>query len=165
MARISLVVCDLCKENIEGAAVYGITLVRYNDTGDEYKEDKGEICPNCYRSLVDRLNKEVKPESWVHPRSQQAPSNPRQSLQCVGVVDGDQELALGRSDAGGVLDGSKKIINGETVIPSQGICQTGQVRWSSKTKKKKPDCKHNRKSLGPDEELICLECEQVLGKV
>jgi len=154
MARISLVVCDLCKENIEGAAVYGIALIRYNDTGEEYKENKGEICPNCYRSLVSRLNKEVEPASWLPPRAQQAPSNSRQSLRCVGVQD-DGSGVVGVSDAVERPPGSKKLCEGEFKVPSQAHI----------VPREKPNCKHDRKSFADNGELICLECSELLGKV
>lgn len=60
MARISLIICDLCKNQMnteESQEEYSVTLSSLNET-----ETSGEICFKCYKSLLNRLKSPEKLE-------------------------------------------------------------------------------------------------------
>jgi len=150
MARISLVICDLCKEKIEDEAIFGIVLTSRDEMGTN-----GEICKNCFRSLLSRLKSSPETVLQTRLRTQGGPNNSPQSLRCIGVQDGGSGVVLGVSDAVSHPEGSKELSDGEFKVPSQ----------AHTIPREKSSCNHDRKSFADNGEVICLECSELLGNV
>lgn len=101
MARISLVICDLCKEKIapKHDGLYEISLIK---NGKDAQLEAGEICSKCYRALLNRLMSEekLKAQSVVTQQSrviqtQDEPTKRTQSKSGKNIpTDGLEEFEL-----------------------------------------------------------------------
>lgn len=66
MARINLIICDLCKEQIKekDSGIYEITLTANKGVD----ADNGEVCPDCYNALLQRLKSPNGPKILQRPQ-------------------------------------------------------------------------------------------------
>lgn len=175
MARISMIVCDLCKEEIkEDETAYAIVLSLCVDDNKSRgikrpgKEESGEICVNCHRSLVSRLNKSpadllrAPKMPLTFPPAAINPQKPAQFLDCITTNVGAAGLQVGKSATVEFSDGpinsvdAKQIGDGEFKVASRAHTIPRQLP---------PKCTHDKKSFGDDGKFICLVCQEVLGSV
>ncbi len=170
MARISMIVCDLCKEEIkEDDTAYAIVLSSYvNGNKNSESQENGEICRNCHRSLVIRLNKSptdllrASQMALTFPNKPINPQKPAQFLDCFGIELGATGQNFGKSAAVGL---SESQINSET---AQQLAE-GEFKVKSRAhlieRLPPPKCNHDKKSFGDDGKFICLLCDEILGAV
>lgn len=171
-----MIVCDLCKEEIkEGDTEYSIVLssCKDDDAGSRGiqrpgNEESGEICRNCHRSLVNRLNKSpadllrAPQMALIFPNKPINPQQPAQFLDCVGVELGATGQKIGKSTAVGL---SAPRFNSETAQQlSDGEFKVKSVAHMIQ-QPPSPKCNHDKKSFGDDGRFICLLCDEVLGAV
>lgn len=153
MARISMTICDLCKEEIkEDDTEYSIVLSSCKDSkatarGTKVPADlnSGEICCNCHRSLLARLKKS--PADLLRPINSQRSSGPFS----------ETHLFSGRTAPSAPRDSVEdlfQLADGEFRVPSQA---------HTVPRAAEPECHHDKKSFGDDGKFICLSCNEVLG--
>lgn len=170
-----MTVCDLCKEEIkEDDTAYAIVLSSCKNNTQSRgiqspgNEKSGEICANCHRSLLNRLNKSpadllrVPQMALTFPSSPINPQKPAQFLDCTGIELGTTGQNLGKSAAVGLFGGQineagvKLLADGEFKVES---------RAHMIKRPPSPECNHDKKSFGDDGRFICLLCDEVLGTV
>ncbi len=146
MAKISMIICDLCNKEIKDSTVYEITLSSFEK---ERIDKAGEICLICYRSLLGRLNKAAHlPMVWSRESKPQTADNPEQSLDCIGVTDGSP-TTLGKSTFISTPTAIKSE-DGEFKVPS--LAHTIKHEVVRK-------CTHDRTRMSEDgNSFNCLDC-------
>lgn len=78
MARISLIICDLCKIQMTEEESRQDNCVTLLSLGEE--KQTGEICPKCFKSLMHRLTSVEKPVVVTKSPAQSAPLLDQKSL-------------------------------------------------------------------------------------
>ena len=181
MARISMIVCDLCKEEIkEDDTSYDIVLSSYKkkplksgslvrvEESQPKSQEEGEICSNCHRSLVARLNKlpddilRTQKIALTFPNKPINPHEPAQFDWPLAPLTG----AIGQKSGENVSD---ELSEGQ--INSQKAKQLSEGEFKVKSRAhmikrpKYPKCTHDKKSFGDNGKFICLLCQEILGAV
>jgi len=135
MARISMILCDLCKQEIkyEDGTDYGIILFKLKENKE--KKEEGEICLKCYRSLLNR----VKSPCGL-PKKTETKTEPK-------IKDSkDTNVESTRKEI-------NQIAEGEYRVPSRAHL----------IKHKESECSHDKKTFIGDGKFMCKECKEVLS--
>ena len=150
MAKISMTICDLCKEEIKTTqtGIYAIELISIDNSRSKESDSKinGEICRICHDALLGKLKKAAAP--WVAPRT---PNNSKQSDELLEIKD----VAHSPSDTKSFILSASIDDDGFAVkIPSKA--HTVPVRIYD-------TCKHDRKRMDDDGNFMCLDCMEKIN--
>lgn len=91
MARISLSICDYCKETTTNDLEYLLIIESIRHTGENKQTHKAEICNGCVNSISEQLNQEI---SIFPGAAQRTPSEQRESPDFI-TGDPSTELLAG----------------------------------------------------------------------
>lgn len=158
MARISLVICDLCKNQIEQDDVgkYEVSLVL---NGSLPQLETGEACRKCYTALFNRLKSpkkiELKPKTT---KKHEKPYSGSTKAWDLGVEDGAEDgyagpvKAIGPSEEEkGERKATKELLEDElTKVPSR----FNKAKATSIVNKARSKCPHHFKNWN-DGKVIC----------
>ena len=154
MARISLIICDLCgdKINEDEAGQYEVSLI-CNSNGSI---EPGEMCGSCYKALLLRLRSETKPVLRAAEKSLEKRTDPvaTPASSTTSAAPEASEPALGPSEAEKAeRKPTKELLDDElTKVPSKFNRRKAEAKV---TEMKGGTCPHYFKSVDDKGRIIC----------
>lgn len=155
MARISLVLCDLCgdKMNDEEVDLYKVNLICEKEDENSYDRlETGEICRTCYHALIDRLKGDKvalqsRRETVEKPPAKNATEAPPEQVESPY---GAPDKPIGQNTTDGRTP-TKELLDDELqVVPSR----FEKRKAERAARKMRGSCPHNFK-MWKDGKVVC----------